>query len=55
MHKILFKKLEMYDVTSTELQWFSGYLILGLHRIATNSGPFYELKNFGALGLMGGR
>ena len=25
-HTILLKKLGMYSITSTELQWFSGYL-----------------------------
>ena len=39
MHTILLKELEMYGVTSTELQWFSGYLMLGSHRIATNLWP----------------
>ena len=43
----------MYGITSTELEWFFGYLKLGLHRIAPNLGPIYELKNFGVLGLMG--
>ena len=30
-------------------------LMLGLHRIATNLGPIYELKNFGFLGLVSSR
>ena len=30
-------------------------LMLGLHRIATNLGPIYELKNSGFLGLVSSR
>ena len=29
--------------------------MLGLHRIATNLGPIYKLKNFGFLGLVSSR
>ena len=45
----------MYGITSTELKWLFGYLMLGLRRIATNLGPIYELKKFGVFGLMGSR
>ena len=29
--------------------------MLGLHQIATNLGPIYELKNFGFLGIVSSR
>ena len=54
-HTILLKKLEVYGITSSELKWFSGNLMLGLHRIATNLGPIYELKDFGVLRFMGSK
>ena len=32
--------------------WINDWVMLGLHRITTNLGPIYELKNSGFLGLV---
>ena len=46
-------KIMMYDERVDNLH--STLIMLDLHRIATNLGPIYELKNSGFLGLVSNR